>query len=83
MSDYRDRVGLIHPIEPLALKGDEMVVLIPEGAGHVREVRNGGEVAVLVFDGGKTLNAEVVPAHKARGRFLFRGRCGWQQGATG
>ncbi len=73
----RITVGLIGAPDSLALPPDTMVVLVPDGAGHVREVRNGGEKALLVFEGGFNLEAEVVPLCEAKGRVLYRNEMGW------
>ncbi len=73
----RITVGLIGAPDRLALAPDTMVVLVPEGAGHVREVRNGGEKALLVFEAGIHLEAEVVPLCEAKGRCLYRNEIGW------
>lgn len=71
--------GLIGAPETMTLDPETLVVLVPEGAGHVREVRNGGEKVLLVFEAGKNLEADVVPLREAKGhgRVLFRNELGW------
>ena len=81
--------GLIGAPERVALEPDELVILVPAGVGHIRDVdprqvRNGGERVTLIFEG-RTWRAEVVEAREAKpgARVLFRSRVGWHEGQVG
>jgi len=77
VSAVRITPGIIGPVERVEIPPDAFVLPVPQGCGHVRAVRNGGEVAVLVFEGGKTQITTAVPAAEAKGRVLWRGPVGW------
>ena len=83
MNAARITPGLIAAPATVALDPDELVVAVPPGVGHVRDVVSEGIGVLLCFEAGRRVPARLVRASSAQGRILFRGRVGWHEGQVG